>query len=65
MQDCIKEAMESKKISIEDVPFTFSHYTRTSASDLNVDSEGWTLSAVIKDAKVAPTSLKYTEFVNP
>ena len=70
VNDCIREAIKRKKVSSINVPFIFSHYSRTTMQssgsvDVQVDSEGWSLSGEVNESGSAPEALKFSEFINP
>jgi hypothetical protein len=65
VNDCVRAATAARKKSSSSVTFIFSHYTRTSSSNVKENSEGWELSSEIVHQNITPDTLKYKEFVNP
>jgi hypothetical protein len=69
VKGCMNAAMKGKQEAITSVPFTYSVFTKITQNEdgsvnLDIGSEGWSLSGEIKEDGVFPKSLKFEEFVN-
>ncbi len=65
VQDCIEMAIEARNSSIGPVQFKYTHYTKIVGENVDIGSEGWSVSGEISTPSVKPQRLDYAEFVNP
>lgn len=68
IEGCVNEAMKARKTSISSVAFEYSVYTKitldeTGVMDRENGVEGRSVSGVINEVGVFPTTLKYANFV--
>ncbi len=69
IKDCMNEAAKAREVSLDSISFTYDVFTKITndgkrAVNLDVKSEGWTLSGEILEKGILPSSLDFREFSN-